>query len=96
MLCSCLLGSAQLAKRIIPIFLSLLYTRYLQVGAAGGVVVEVEDVVAGEEEKSLLWSSPSWEMTATSTTAMFAGMWAMSYVVMDARMFIILPVFLGV
>ena len=72
------------------------YSFHLQVGAEGGVVVEAEDVVAGDEEKSFLWSSRSWEMTATCTTATFAGMWAMSYAVMDARMFITLPVFLRV
>ena len=59
-------------------------------------MVEAEDVVAGDEEKSFLLSRRSWEMTETSTTAMFAGMSAMSFVVMDAQMCITLPVFLRV
>ena len=62
--------------------------------AAAGVAGVM--AVGGVEKSSFLLYNRSWAMMATSSTAICAGMWAMSYAVTDAQTFIIPPVSLQV
>lgn len=80
---------------LLSVVLRILFLYQADVEEAGEGVAGV--MAVGEAEKSsLLLCNHSWAMMATSSTAICAGMWAMSYAVTDAQTFIIPPVSLQV